>query len=73
MPAIKKKKVTMKDIAEKLNISVNAVSIALNDKVGVSEETRNLVVNLLHPIEDEASYFIDRCLLLFTAGLTQSP
>ncbi|WP_432422829.1 helix-turn-helix domain-containing protein [Thermoanaerobacterium thermosaccharolyticum] len=63
----------MKDIAEKLNISVNAVSIALNDKVGVSEETRNLVVNLLHPIEDEASYFIDRCLLLFTAGLTQSP
>ncbi|MCP2238971.1 hypothetical protein [Thermoanaerobacterium thermosaccharolyticum] len=31
------------------------------------------MVNLLHPIEDEASYFIDRCLLLFTAGLTQSP
>ncbi|MBE0067992.1 hypothetical protein F3K46_02745 [Thermoanaerobacterium thermosaccharolyticum] len=31
------------------------------------------LVNLLHPIEDEASYFIDRCLLLFTAGLTQSP
>lgn len=28
-------KVTMKDIAKKLNISINAVSIALNDKPGV--------------------------------------
>ncbi|MGF7429533.1 LacI family DNA-binding transcriptional regulator [Thermoanaerobacterium thermosaccharolyticum] len=53
MPAIKKKKVTMKDIAEKLNISVNAVSIALNDKVGVSEETRNLVLKTA----DEMGYF----------------
>lgn len=33
-------KVTMKDIAQKLDISVNAVSIALNDKPGVSDETR---------------------------------
>ena len=33
-------KVTMKEIAEKLNISINAVSIALNDKVGVSDEMR---------------------------------
>lgn len=33
-------KVTMKDIAKRLNISINAVSIALNDKVGVSEEMR---------------------------------
>lgn len=30
-------KVTMKDIAKELNISINAVSIALNDKPGVSE------------------------------------
>ena len=28
-------KVTMKDIANKLGISINAVSIALNDKPGV--------------------------------------
>lgn len=33
-------KVTMKDIASRLGISINAVSIALNDKVGVSDEMR---------------------------------
>lgn len=33
-------KVTMKDIANKLGISINAVSIALNDKPGVSDEMR---------------------------------
>ncbi len=33
-------KVTMKDIANRLGISINAVSIALNDKVGVSDEMR---------------------------------
>ncbi len=32
--------VTMKNIAESLNISVNAVSIALNNKAGVSDEMR---------------------------------
>lgn len=40
------KRVTMSDIAEKLGISVNAVSLALNDRVGVSEETRKKVLNL---------------------------
>lgn len=39
----KKKKVTMKDISEKLNISINAVSLALNDRVGVSDNTRSEV------------------------------
>lgn len=34
------KKATMKDIANKLNISINAVSIALNDKEGVSHNLR---------------------------------
>lgn len=33
-------KVTMKDIADKLDISINAVSIALNDKQGVSHDLR---------------------------------
>lgn len=33
-------KVTMKDIAKELNISINAVSIALNDKPGVSDLMR---------------------------------
>lgn len=34
------KKVTMKDIAASLNISINAVSLVLNNKVGISEKTR---------------------------------
>lgn len=33
-------KVTMKDIALKLGVSINAVSIALNDKIGISDELR---------------------------------
>ncbi|MFU7515596.1 LacI family DNA-binding transcriptional regulator [Clostridium sp. HCS.1] len=39
-------KITMKDIAEKLNISINAVSLALNSKAGVSEETRKQVLDM---------------------------
>ncbi|WAA08558.1 substrate-binding domain-containing protein [Fervidibacillus albus] len=38
------KKVTMQDIANKLNISKNSVSQALRGKEGVSEETRQLVI-----------------------------
>ncbi|WAA13166.1 substrate-binding domain-containing protein [Fervidibacillus halotolerans] len=38
------KKVTMQDIADKLNISKNSVSQALRGKEGVSEETRRLVI-----------------------------
>lgn len=37
------KKVTMQDIAVRLNISKNSVSQALSGKAGVSEETRKLV------------------------------
>ncbi|EFC95896.1 transcriptional regulator, LacI family, partial [Hungatella hathewayi DSM 13479] len=40
-----KKRVTMKEIADRLNLSINAVSLALNDRAGVSEETRRLVLN----------------------------
>jgi DNA-binding LacI/PurR family transcriptional regulator len=39
-----KNKVTMKEIAEKLNLSINAVSLVLNDKPGVGERTRHLVL-----------------------------
>lgn len=46
------KKVTMKQIAEKLNISINAVSLALNNRVGVSEETRKKILR----IADEMGY-----------------
>ncbi|KJE25709.1 bacterial regulatory s, lacI family protein [Geobacillus kaustophilus] len=38
-----KKRVTMQDIADRLNISKNSVSQALRGKEGVSEETRELV------------------------------
>ncbi len=34
------KRITMKQIADELGISINAVSLALNNKQGVSESTR---------------------------------
>ncbi|MBO7746905.1 LacI family DNA-binding transcriptional regulator [Paenibacillus sp. MWE-103] len=37
-------KVTMQDVADKLNLSKNSVSQALTGKPGVSEETRRLIV-----------------------------
>ena len=40
-----RKRVTMKDIADRLNLSINAVSLALNDKTGVGEETKRLILN----------------------------
>ena len=45
-------KVTMKDIADKLNISINAVSIALNNKTGVSDEMRMKILR----VADEMGY-----------------
>lgn len=42
---IRRKSVTMNDIAEKLGLSVNAVSLALNDRAGVSEETRKQILD----------------------------
>jgi len=44
------RKATMKDIAGKLNISINAVSLALNNKEGVSEKTRKMVLNVAEEI-----------------------
>ena len=41
-----RKRVTMKDIADRLNLSINAVSLALNDKTGVGEETKRLILNI---------------------------
>ena len=43
-------KATMKDIADKLNISINAVSLALNNKAGVSGKTRKMVLNVAEEI-----------------------
>lgn len=40
-----KKRVTMKDIAGKLGLSINAVSLALNDRAGVGDDTRRLVLD----------------------------
>lgn len=47
-----KKKVTMQDIADRLNISKNSVSQALTGKPGVSEETRRQVKRMA----DELGY-----------------
>ncbi|MBB6622096.1 LacI family DNA-binding transcriptional regulator [Clostridium gasigenes] len=53
-------KITMKEIADKLNISINAVSLALNNKAGVSEETRKLVLGVAEEIGylEKSSKFI---------------
>ena len=40
------RQVTMKDIAEKLHVSINAVSLALNDKEGVSTELRMQILEV---------------------------
>lgn len=49
------KKTTMQDIADRLNISKNAVSLALNNKPGVSEETRQMVLSLATKLNYEFS------------------
>ena len=49
-------KVTMKDIAKKLNVSINAVSIALNDNPGVSDEMRLLILKTA----DEMGYINEK-------------
>lgn len=46
-------RVTMKKIAEELHVSVNAVSLALNDKNGVGKATRNRILNKA----EELGYF----------------
>lgn len=40
---MRRKAATMKDIAQQLNLSVNAVSLALQDKPGVSQQTKERV------------------------------
>lgn len=40
------KRITMSDIAERLGVSINAVSLALNGKTGVSETTRKKILTI---------------------------
>ena len=40
-----RKKITMADIAKELNLSINAISLALNDRAGVSEDTRRVILD----------------------------
>ena len=37
-------RLSMKEIASELHLSINAVSLALNNRPGVSEETRRAVI-----------------------------
>lgn len=46
-----KKKTTMRDIADKLGISKNAVSLALNNKPGVSDKLRRQIINLASDLD----------------------
>lgn len=41
---MRKKKIAMRDIAESLNVSINTVSLALNNKPGISGETRQIII-----------------------------
>ena len=41
------KKLTVKDIAKKAGVSVTAVSFVLNNKAGVSNETRKRVQDII--------------------------
>ncbi|OUN15562.1 LacI family DNA-binding transcriptional regulator [uncultured Allofournierella sp.] len=47
---MKRKTATMKDIADQLGLSVNAVSLALKDRPGVSDETRRQVIEIAQNI-----------------------
>lgn len=42
---MRRKNVTMKDIAEQLGVSVNAVSLALNDRTGVGEDMKKKILD----------------------------
>ena len=48
---IKKKKVTMDDIASQLGISKNSVSVALNGKYGVSEDLRKQILSTANQLQ----------------------
>lgn len=45
------KKMTMRDIAEKLNVSITTVSRALNNKIDVGEKTRKAVLELAKDLD----------------------
>jgi LacI family transcriptional regulator/LacI family purine nucleotide synthesis repressor len=47
----KNKYTTMQDIADKLQLSKNAVSLALSGKPGVSDETRESVINMARHLD----------------------
>lgn len=77
----RRKKVSMKDIAQEIGISVNAVSLALNDRVGVSEDTKALVIKTASALGyfDENSHFLHKnpikniCLLIESRFFTDIP
>ena len=80
MESNRKKKVTMKDIADKLNLSINAVSLALNDRVGVSEDTRGLIIKTANELGyfDGASSYINKntkniCLMIESRFFKEIP
>ncbi|MBW2605919.1 MAG: LacI family DNA-binding transcriptional regulator, partial [Deltaproteobacteria bacterium] len=49
-------KPTIKDIARMANISPSAVSMALNNRPGVSEKTRERVIKIAEKLEYHPSY-----------------
>ena len=66
MNKIKRKKtVTIKDIADRLNISQNAVSLALNNKPGVSDTLQEAIKQCEQGLKEDPLSFTARVHLLF--------
>ena len=47
----KKKAITIRDIAQKANVSYQTVSLVINNKPGVSDNTRKRIMRLMHELD----------------------
>jgi len=74
-----KKKLTIKDVAERAQVSPSAVSIALNNRKGISNETREKILKIVDDIHYVPNQQARRLLLKYTNNIgilhekTQSP
>ncbi len=62
--AEKKKSITIRDIAQKANVSYQTVSLVINNKPGVSENTRKRILHLM----DELDYQPNRAAQMLTTN-----
>lgn len=48
---VRKKNITIRDIARQANVSYQTVSLVINDKPGVSDDTRKRILRLMHDLD----------------------